>query len=109
MPKIPYGFQCRSFSVVLSSNGVIVPGESDQPLRKSLVPTLETGDTAGCYTLRVKSGTTLICDLPVALAWVLHPSQIEPFLGIKADHPSELRESLAMYQGKPVKLEFVPR
>lgn len=108
MPKIPYGFQCRSFSVVLSSNGVIVPGESDQPLRKSLVPTLETSDTAGCYTLRVKSGATLICDLPVALAWV-PPTQVEPFLGIKADNPSELRESLAAYEGQPVELAFVPR
>ena len=95
--------------MVLSSNGVIVPGESDQPLRKSLVPTLETSDTAGCYTLRVKSGATLICDLPVALAWVLHPTQVEPFLGIKADNPSELGESLAAYEGQPVELAFVPR
>lgn len=50
MPKVPYGFKCRSFSVVLSSNGVIVPGESDQPLRKSFVPTLETSDTVGALS-----------------------------------------------------------
>lgn len=109
MPKVPYGFKCRSFSVVLASNGVIVPGESDQPLRKSFVPMLETSDTVGCYTLRVKAGTTLICNLPVALAWVLHPTQNEPFLGIKVDNPSELRKSLAAHESKPVELAFVPR
>ena len=109
MRKIPFGFRCGGFSVVLSSNGVVVPGESDQPLRKSLLPDLVMGETAGWYTLRVRSGNILICDVPVAVSWVAHHSQAEPFLGIKSDNPAELRASLAVYEGKSVDLEFVPR
>ena len=68
MRKIAFGFRCRSFSVVLSSNGVVVPGESDQPLRKSFIPGCTIDEMAGGYTLRVTSGDAVICDLPVVVS-----------------------------------------
>jgi hypothetical protein len=107
--KIAFGFRCRSFSVVLSSNGVVVPGESDQPLRKSLIPGCAIAEMAGDYTLRVSSGESVVCDLPVTVTWVLHRSQTEPFLGIKSDDPGELRASLAAYEETSLDLKFVPR
>jgi hypothetical protein len=109
VPKFPYGFRCRSFSVALSSNGLVVPGESDQPLRQSMVPVETSHDMAGHYTLRVRSAGELICDLPVVVVWVLHRSQTEPFLGIRPDEPSDLRAALSVYEGRPVELDFLPR
>lgn len=107
--RLRYGFRCSHFSVVLSSNGVVVPGESDQPLRQDMVPAEQTRDMAGAYSLRVRSAGALICDVPVAVVWVLHGSQTQPFLGIKPEEPSELCSALAVYQGQPVELEFIPR
>jgi hypothetical protein len=74
-----------------------------------MIPMETTHDMAGHYTLRVRSAGDLICDLPIVVVWVEHPSQAEPFLGFRPDDPSELRTALAAYAGQPVELDFVPR
>lgn len=66
-------------------------------------------DTAGLYMLRVKTGGSLICDMPVRVHWLRHPKEAEPFLGIKAADSDELHEALRIYLGKVVDLEFVPK
>jgi len=109
VPKHTFGFHCGSFSVALSGNDMVLPGSKDQPLRKSLVPAVKLNDTAGPYTLRVKSEGSWVCDLPVHVYWVGHAGQPEPFLGVKAENSAELRSALSVYQGKAVELEFVPR
>ena len=109
MTKLNFGFHCGNFSVALSGNDMVLPGSADQPLRKSLVPAVNMDDTAGPYTLRVKAAGSWVCDLPVHVYWVGHPSQPESFLGVKANDSTELRAALAVYQGKAVELEFVPR
>ena len=109
MAKLTFGFHCGSFSVALSGNDMVLPGSMDQPLKRSLVPVADMNDTAGPYTIRVKSNGSWVCDLPVHVYWVGHSSQPEPFLGIKSDNSAELRASLAVYQGSSVELEFIPR
>lgn len=109
MAKATFGFQCGSFSVALSGNGMVLPGSKNQPLRKSLLPLAAMNDAAGLYTLKVKSAGSWVCDLPVHVYWVGHPSQPEPFLGIKAEDSAELRAALAQYEGMNVELAFHPR
>lgn len=109
MAKFTFGFQCGSFSVALSGNDMVLPGSMNQPLRRSLINVANMNDAAGQYTVRVKSEGNWVCDLPVHVYWVSHPSQREPFLGIKAESSAELRASLVVYEGKVVELEFVPR
>lgn len=108
MEKVTFGFRCGSFSVALSGNDMVLPGSKNQPLRRSLIGVKDINDAAGQYTMRVKSEEEWVCDLPVHVYWVGHPSQPEPFLGIKAESSSELRASLAVYEGKVVEIEFVP-
>jgi hypothetical protein len=107
--KQKFGFTCGQFSVALSGNGVVLPGSKNQPLRKSLLPHSDLNDTAGFYTLEVKSGDSIVCHMPVHVMWVTHPSQPEPFLGLKAEDSPELRDALAAYEGKSVELIFTPQ
>lgn len=85
-----------------------MPGSKDQPLKFSMVACSNPNDAAGIYTLNVKSEGSLVCDLPVHVMWVTHPSQPVPFLGLKADNSGELREALQVYVGKSVDLTFTP-
>lgn len=109
MEKITFGFCCGSFSVALSGNDMVLPGSKNQPLRRSLIGAADMNDAAGQYTMRVKSEGTWVCDLPVHVYWVGHSSQPEPFLGIRSESSAELRAALAVYEGRNVELEFVPR
>jgi hypothetical protein len=107
--KQEFGFTCGQFSVALSGNDLVLPGSKNQPLRKSLLPYSELNDTAGLYTLEVKAADRIVCHMPVHVMWVTHPSQPEPFLGLKAEDSAELRTALAVYEGKSVELIFTPR
>lgn len=109
MSKITFGFSCGAFSVALSGNNIVLPGSKNQPLKKSLIPRVEINDAAGLYRMRVTSAGSVVCDMPVHVVWVGHPSQREPFLGLKTDAPQDLRAALNAYAGKAVELEFVPR
>lgn len=109
MSKHTFGFTCGDFSLALSGNGIVLPGSKNQPLRKSLLPAAAMNDAAGLYTLKVKSEDVFVCVMPVHVLWVAHPSQPEPFLGIKAEDSEELRTALTVYSGRRVELEFVPR
>lgn len=109
MTKQIFGFTCGKFSVALSGNDLVLPGSNNQPLRKSLLPYAALNDTAGLYTLEVKSGGSIVANLPVHVMWVTHESQPEPFLGLKADDSQELRSALVVYEGKPVELVFTPK
>lgn len=109
MAKLTYGFHCGAFSVALSGNDMVLPGSKTRPLRWSLVRVGAMNDAAGPYTLRVKSEGHWVCEMPVHVYWVGHQSEPEPFLGIKSDNSTELRDALAVYQGKSVDIEFVPR
>jgi len=107
--KQTFGFVCGDFSVALSGNGIVMPGSKNQPLKKSMLPYAAMNETAGHYTLRVKSEGSVVCDMPVHVVWVGHKSQPQPFLGFKADNPQEMRDALSVYCGKRVELELVPR
>jgi hypothetical protein len=107
--KQQFGFICGQFSVSLSANDLVLPGSKNQPLRKSLLPYSGINDTTGLYTLEVKSAGGLVCHMPVHVMWVTHPSQPEPFLGLKAGDSQELRSALAVYEGKSVELIFTPQ
>jgi len=109
MTKQTFGFTCGKFSVALSGNDLILPGSKNQPLRKSLLPYAALNDTAGLYTLEVKSGGSIVAYMPVNVIWVTHELQPEPFLGLKADDFQELRSALAVYEGKSVELVFTPQ
>jgi hypothetical protein len=107
--KQTFGFVCGEFSIALSGNDVVMPGSKNQPLKRSLLPTVgNINDAAGLYTLRAKCEGTLVCDMPVHVVWVTHASQAQSFLGFKSDNPQELHGALAVYVGKRVELEFVP-
>ena len=108
MTKQQFGFMCGSFSVALSGNDLVLPGSKNQPLRKSLVPYAAPDDVSGHYTMEVKSGNSVVADMPVHVMWATHPSQPEPFLGLKAEDSHELRGALAVYEGKAVELVFTP-
>jgi hypothetical protein len=109
MSKITFGFSCGTFSVALSGNDIVLPGSKNQPLKKSLIPRVDMNDAAGLYRMRVTCEGNVVCDMPVHVLWVGHPSQREPFLGLKADAPQDLRTALNAYVGKAVELEFTPR
>lgn len=109
MKKIEFGFMCGQFSVALSGNDLVLPGSKNQPLKLSLIPCKDPNDAAGHYTLEVKSGGSIVANMPVHAMWVTHQSQPEPFLGLKAENSTELRGALAVYEGKAVELVFTPR
>ena len=109
MKKIEFGFLCGEFSVALSGNDLVLPGSKNQPLKFSLIACADPNEAAGQYTLEVKSGGNIVANVPVHAMWVTHTSQPEPFLGLKAENSTELRESLAVFQGKAVELVLTPR
>jgi hypothetical protein len=109
MMKQQFGFVCGEFSVALSGNDLVLPGSKNQPLRKSLLPYAALNDTSGLYTLEVKSAGSIVTHMLVHVMWVTHPSQPEPFLGLKAEDSQELRRALAVYEGKPIELIFTPQ
>ncbi len=109
MNKQTFGFSCGKFSVALSGNKLVLPGSKNQPLKRSLLPYASIDDTAGLYTLQVKSEGSIVCDMPVHVMWVAHRSQPEPFLGFKSENPEELRGALKVFEGKKVELVFTPR
>ena len=109
MSNQTFGFRCGDFSVALSGNQLVLPGSKNQPLRKSLLPFVAMEDAAGLYTLEVKVDNSIVCHMPVHVAWVEHESQPEPFLGFKSNEPQEVRAALAVYVGKPVELQFTPK
>ena len=108
MNKIEFGFRCGKFSVALSGNELVLPGSKNQPLRISLIACGDPNDAAGKYTLAVKSYGSIVASIPVHVMWVTHQSEPEPFLGLKAENPTELRSALAVYEGKEVELTFKP-
>ena len=107
--KAEFGFECGHFSVTLSGNRLVIPGSKTQPLRKSLVPMVSLDDSAGAYTLQGASDGKIVCDLPVNVVWASHPSEPEPFIGLQADNPEELREALRAFEGRALSLTFIPR
>jgi len=109
MRKHEFGFICGDFSIALSGNGIVMPGSKNQPLKKSLLPSANMDDTAGLYTLEATYEGTVVCLMPVHVVWVGHQSQPQPFFGIKAENPEELRGALAAYIGKRVELKFTPQ
>ena len=108
MAEPQYGFVCGEFSVVLSGNGVVIPGSKNAPLRKSLIPHVGMDDSAGLYTLLATCGDEVICGVPVHVVWISHESQAEPFLGFKVEDPEELKAALQAHAGKRVELAFTP-
>jgi hypothetical protein len=107
--KHTFGFVCGEFSIALSGNDIVMPGSKNQPLPKSLVPYVAMNDAAGYYTLRARCDGAIVCDMPVHVVWVGHPSQPAPFLGFKTDDPKGMRDALAAFVGKRVELEFTPQ
>ena len=108
MSKQTFGFVCGEFSFALSGNEIVMPGSKNQPLKKSLLPNATMEDSAGHYPLLAKCEGRVVCDIPVHVLWVAHASQPEPFLGLKADDPVELRGALGALVGKRVELTFTP-
>ncbi len=109
MSKIEFGFTCGKFSVALSGNDLVLPGSNNQPLKKSLIPYASPNDSAGHYTVEINNSGSIVASMPVHVMWVTHQTQPEPFLGLKAENPKELREALAVYEGTQVELVFTPR
>jgi len=109
MRKQEFGFICGDFSIALSGNGIVMPESTNQPLKKSFLPSANMDDTAGFYTLEATVDGKVVCLMPVHVVWVGHQSQPQPFLGMKAENPEELRGALATYIGKRVELKFTPQ
>ena len=109
MKKIEFGSLCGKFSVALSGNDIVLPGSKNQPLKFSLIACADPNRAAGQYTLEVKSGGSIVANMPVHAMWVTHKSQPEPFLGLKAEYSTELRESLVVSVGQAVELVLTPR
>lgn len=110
MAKIEFGFTCGSFSLAVTGNDILLPGSKNSPLGKSLVPYCDPNDAAGIYILRAESDGEVICETPVHVFWMEHPSRPQPFLGLRPELKTseELRTELKDYEGTTVALRLVP-
>lgn len=104
--KLPeFGFDCGTFSVALSGNGLVIPGGKSKPFGLSLIPVADTSDAAGLYAMKVTADQQLICDALVHVMWVSHASEKEPFLAFKCDDDTVLPK-LRSHAGKAAQLKF---
>ena len=109
MAEAEFGFTCGAFSVVLSGNGLVLPGSKNAPLKKSLLPLVDINEAAGAYVFKATSEGKVICNTPAQVVWVGHETQPEPFLGLRVEMPKALMEALKPYRGKRVELAFTRR
>jgi hypothetical protein len=108
MASREFGFICGHFSVGMSNNGFVLPGSDNLFFRKSLIPSAGEGEVSGRYLLRVHHLGKVVCSVKVEVGWGTHPTQVEPFLGIKAANSAALSHTLRQLSGKHVELQFTP-